>query len=135
MIGNRVTEKDIRLWLQANGFSGQSAHFEELELYAIRRPGWLQIYRFKASVTRLAGLNNERTEIFGVVRDDETKIHSKNRLKIMVFEDANQCNNQLTQWSQGLIQLRSGDTSTGWWFWPAFLMLVLVGLWLVQQLS
>ena len=132
MIRNRVTEKDIRNWLHNNGFSGNSAHFEELELHAIRRPGWLQIYRFRVITRRLRG---ERTEIFGAVRDDETKTQLKNRLKIMVFEDAQQCNNQLAQWSQGLIQLRSGETTTVWWFWPAFLGLVVAGLWAFQQLA
>ena len=46
-IGNRVTEKDIRDWLDANGFVGRTAKINDLELHAIERPGWVQVFEFQ----------------------------------------------------------------------------------------
>ncbi len=65
---NRVTEKDIRDWLSRNGYFGNSAKFGELELHAIQRPGWYQIYRFHAQVKRN---DDQWTSLFGTARDDE----------------------------------------------------------------
>ena len=45
-IGNKSAEKDIRDWLAENGYLGKSAKFGEIELHAIKRPGWRQIFRF-----------------------------------------------------------------------------------------
>ena len=79
-IGNRVTEKDIRDWLDANGFVGTTARINDLELYAIERPGWVQVFEFQA---RLKAAGQDRgfeaevepgwIERFGVVLDDERK--------------------------------------------------------------
>jgi hypothetical protein len=60
---NRTTEKDIRTWLNANGFEGKSLEVIDVELYAVERPGWLQIFRFR--------VREGTDEYFGVVRDDE----------------------------------------------------------------
>ena len=46
-IGNRVTEKDIRDWLDSNQYLGSTATITDLELHAIRRPGWVQVFRFE----------------------------------------------------------------------------------------
>ena len=35
-LGNRVTEKDIRQWLDDNEFQGNSAQINDLELHAIK---------------------------------------------------------------------------------------------------
>jgi hypothetical protein len=47
VIRSRSAEKDIRDWLSENGYSGNSARFAEVELHAIMRPGWLQVFRFE----------------------------------------------------------------------------------------
>ena len=132
MIGNRVTEKDVRDWLDKRGFSGNSVHFKELELHAIRRPGWLQIYRFSI-IARLQ--SGDKTTFFGAVRDDETCPQTNNRTKIMLFENAQECDNQLATWSEGLIQRRSGSTSSGSWIWPVLLVVMIAALWAISKLS
>ena len=45
-IKNGSTERAIRRWLDKNGFYGSSAKFDHVELHAIKRPGWLQVFRF-----------------------------------------------------------------------------------------
>jgi hypothetical protein len=52
VFGNRVTEKDIRNWLDENGFFGNSAQLHDLELHALKRPGWLQVFRFDVLAKR-----------------------------------------------------------------------------------
>jgi len=68
LVGNRFTEKDIRDWLENHGFQGQSARFVELELHAMARPGWKQVFRFSGNVADQEGV---RQPMFGVVEDDE----------------------------------------------------------------
>ncbi len=68
LIRNRVAEKDIRDWLSDNGYHGSSARLEHVELHAIGRPGWLQVFRFAGQVKTL---DNQWLDIFGVLRDDE----------------------------------------------------------------
>ena len=68
LIGNRVTEKDIRDWLETQGYRGDSARFTEIELHAIAPPGWRQLFRFSGNVANGEG---ERRPMFGVVEDDE----------------------------------------------------------------
>jgi len=68
LIGNKASEKDIRDWLSENGFLGGSAKFTEIELHAIKRPGWLQIFRFEFSgLTK----DSERVKLYGAMRSDE----------------------------------------------------------------
>ena len=75
-IRNRVTEKDLREWLDQAGFAGQFANIDELELHAIERPGWVQIFRFEVSVRESeADAESERPWLnrWGVILDDERK--------------------------------------------------------------
>ena len=46
-IGNRVTEKDVRDHLNRCGYHGNTATILQLELVAIERPGWMQVFSFQ----------------------------------------------------------------------------------------
>ncbi len=46
IIANKCTEKDLRDYLSQNGYFGRSAKFLKLDLAAIERPGWVQVYKF-----------------------------------------------------------------------------------------
>jgi len=108
LLRNRWAEKDIRDFLSQNGYNGRSAQFEELELHAVERPGWLQILRFSVRVKRKniqpkAGephhLDSEL--LFGAMQDDERfKI-----CKIQYFSNRSQRDALLDRWSTGLIQV------------------------------
>ena len=41
LIRNRGTEKDVRDYLDQQGWEGKFAQFDYLELFAIQRPGWV----------------------------------------------------------------------------------------------
>ena len=95
IISNKVAEKDIRTYLSSNGYFGRSAKFEELELHAIERPGWLQVFRFKV---RAKNVDDQWKLLFGAMKDDE-------RFKlceIELFENLNRRDHLLANWSEGL---------------------------------
>lgn len=97
LIGNRVIEKDLREHLQSQGYWGRSAEFHSLELAAIGRPGWLQVFRFDV---RAKNQSTEAwSEIYGVCRDDERY----EQLDVVLCESAPERDVQLQQWSEGLI--------------------------------
>lgn len=95
-ISNKSTEKDIRDWLSKNGFLGKSAEFSEIELHAIKRPGWLQVFRFEV---RVKNDQQECQQLFGAVRCDERY----GRPDVIVSRELCERDAQLTEWSQGLI--------------------------------
>ena len=103
LIGNKSAEKDIRDWLTQNGYQGKSARFTEIELHAIKRPGWLQIFRFEFSVLTAEEV---RVQLFGAMRADERY----GKPKIMVDPDVLSRDTQLDEWSAGLITLRQHRT-------------------------
>ncbi|MDA7918480.1 hypothetical protein N9X53_07275 [Mariniblastus sp.] len=96
-ISNRSTEADVRSWLNDNGFVGKTAKFEELELHAIQRPGWVQVFRFCARV-KYHPLDNasiesdgdevaDWQEVFGVALDDERERKQSKKTQIWLFND------------------------------------------------
>jgi len=121
-----VTELDIRNWLDKNGYFGRTASFEELELHAIRRPGWLQIYRFTVITKSHQGPS---TRLFGTVRDDETETSIQKKTVVKTFADVESQSRQLDSWSAGLIVLSAGQKQR---FVPlvclALAMILFVGL-------
>ena len=98
-IANKSAEKDIRNWLTENGYVGRSAKFVEIELHAIKRPGWLQIFRFE-----MTGHHNEERgkKEFGAMWSDERYGDPK----IEVYPDRSARDEQLSEWSTGLITLK-----------------------------
>jgi len=75
LTGNRVTEQDVRDYLSRQGYRGKSARFVSLNLHAMARPGWVQVYCFAVTVKDRRGVGQD---LYGVVRDDErfrTEIH------------------------------------------------------------
>ena len=123
LIGNKVTEKDIRDWLDANGFVGRTAKINDLELHAIRRPGWLQIFRFELDVLRAEqpdAASQQRHKYFGVVRDDERERVASKRTIVMLFDEEQGRQEKLDELSEGLIQL--GQDNSGSLLWLLIIM-------------
>ena len=98
-IGNKSAEKDIRDWLLKNGYHEKSARFAEIELHAIKRPGWLQVFRFE--LTTLTA-DRESVQLFGAMYSDERY----GEPKITVHEAIAERDSQLLAWSEGLITQR-----------------------------
>lgn len=97
LIGNKVAEKDLRTWLEANGYFGRSAEVFELELVAIRRPGWEQVFRFRVRAKRRDESGWE--ELTGLFRDDERKTRFEGRL---TASDADYAA-AFAEWTEGMI--------------------------------
>ena len=99
LIGNKSAEKDIRDWLTDNGYMGRAARFGEIELHAIKRPGWLQIFRFEMTGHHA---DSRGTKEFGAMWSDERY----GRPKIEIYPVRSARDRQLSEWSAGLITVR-----------------------------
>ena len=139
-VGNRVTEKDIRDWLEGNGFVGRTAKIRELELHAIRRPGWVQVFEFDLSA-RLRPNESETTttqefdsssdtdwiERFGVVLDDERNRTQELRTQIWLFENRSDQQNKLEEVSQGML-VRNSETNILPLLWIAITAIIFLAI-------
>ena len=97
--------------MDRNGFYGTSAEIRDLELYAIERPGWLQVFCFQVRVKSRTESEEPWSEMFGVVKDDERRRGDK-KTQVEMFPTAQQQADKLQQWSQGLIaKSNQGDRS------------------------
>ena len=141
-IGNSVTEKDIRDWLDANGYVGRTARINDLELHAIERPGWVQVFEFRVRAKASPAINEHEgeeseagtesawLERFGVVLDDERKHTQALRTQIWIFEEKEQQQAKLESVSEGMLVRNSGSNSTAllWIAVTAILFVVIVSL-------
>jgi hypothetical protein len=132
--GDAEMERAIRRHLSDQGYFGGSAKLRAVRLAAVKRPGWLQIYRFDARVRRAVvappgsgdtefspslggdpaagGVYHESGayhELFGLVRED----HRHSQTSVRVFASADGRRELFSRWSEGLVQLRSGRALTG----------------------
>jgi hypothetical protein len=101
-VGNRDMEQAIRNSLSRHGLRGTTAQFSHVQLVAIQRPGWLQLYSFDAVWEETVSESDSLRGVFGLVRQDERF----NRTEIQFFETAAARAALLEQWSEGLIRLR-----------------------------
>lgn len=122
-VGNRVTEKDIRDWLDVQGFVGRTAKIRELELHAIKRPGWIQVFEFhlrarirpsKSEISAAqefeSSSDTDWIERFGVVLDDERNRTQELRTQIWIFEDQSAQQTKLEEVSEGML-VRNSETN------------------------
>ena len=119
-ISNRSTEKDVRDWLDNNGFAGKTVKLNELELHAIQRPGWIQVFKFGLRVKCLPLINqgsdpeaNDRSswlEMFGVVLDDERERDSHLKTQVWLFEDEVEREKKLNLVSADFLTCKQGQT-------------------------
>lgn len=102
LLRNRVTEEEIRDYLQANGFRGPSARFDYVELIAIERPGWVQVFEFRV---RVFDEDENVHHLLGVLRSDERK-----SMKIFLTESEAEQAKTMEEWSVGLITLQRSSS-------------------------
>jgi hypothetical protein len=106
LIGNKVAEKDLRTWLEANGYFGRSAELFELELIAVRRPGWEQVFRFRVRAKRQD--ESGWVDLTGLFRDDERKSRFEGRFTASGEDDAA----AFAEWTEGMIVRRRRSRGT-----------------------
>lgn len=120
LIRNKVTERDIRDWLNENGYDGGSAVLESVDLYAIKRPGWKQLFRFVGKIRRKAKANSsdetpDRQSVWGVVLNDERKPLGQ-RTDVAFFDSEELQMEQLKKLSVDMFRAKSGSERefSGW---------------------
>lgn len=91
------TEQDIREHLQSVGYDGRSARFDSLELIAIERPGWVQVFKFGC---RVLDDRDQISDILGVFRGDERSVN-----RVALAKTALEQEQVVEDWSRGLIRL------------------------------
>ena len=140
---NRVTEKDIRDWLTAEGFDGRGAKIDDLELHAIERPGWVQVFRFFAQIRQTDLPSNEldleeaEVEVveelpdyisrYGVVLDDERIRNVQNRTKIWIYEEAESRQKKLDELSVGkFVKKKEQDRQLAWFTVTAICFIIVL---------
>ena len=102
LIGNKVTEAEIRRWLVDQKYGARSATFDEVELVAIQRPGWVQVFRFQLTAKTPDG---RKVPLYGALRDDG-RVGGKFR----VSESREERDNWLGEWSGKLGPSHSPNT-------------------------
>ena len=98
-VGYRVTEKEVLEWMQARGYTVSAANLSDMQLYALQRPGWVQVFRFRVEARDLQG---QKKMMFGALRSDERY----GGPEIEFFPTTTERDHRLQQWSVGLIVRR-----------------------------
>ena len=125
MIKNRATEADIKNWLDLNGWYGSSATFQEIELHAIKRPGWLQVFRFQCQAKSRS--DQQWAQLWGAVKDDETQLREESKIIVVAYADPGEQQEQLTKWAEE-IHGPAGRPVPANWFAVAFMIAVCLAM-------
>ena len=104
LIGNKFVEHDLRAWLDGGDYYGRSAELEELELAAVQRPGWVQVFRFRVRAKHRG--TGEWESLRGLCRDDERVKKKADRTEYRFTPDDAAFDAAFAEWSDGLIKLR-----------------------------
>ncbi len=102
-VGDRETERAIRDALTRLGLKGSSAKLSGVRLVAVKRPGWLQVFYFDASVNLGSQEEPQPRTYFGLLRQDERY----NRMEIRVLNSTAERRKLFQEWSDGLLQLKN----------------------------
>lgn len=116
-IGNKCTEKDIRDHMEGMGYYGRSAKFLKLELKAIERPGWVQVFEFHVQAKRHDGSWEQH---FGICRTDERN----NTFDVELFDHVEQQRAVFRHSTTGMITHERA--ARHWSYLPLMLLFVLM---------
>lgn len=95
-----AVEREISQWLAKEGYNLKDTVVADIQLRAIERPGWVQVFSFRVSQTA----DSKTEEIrYGFLRSDERFGKSA----IRVFSNSFERNHQLGIWSENLIRRRN----------------------------
>ena len=88
------------MWFTKNGYRGDAITFKYLELYAIKPPGWEQIFTFEVNLQDRVGT---MSPIYGVAFDDERIPKISDKFKVAICFDQDSHKKNLDEWSGGFI--------------------------------
>ena len=116
LIQNGVTEKDLRDYLTANGYYGRSASILGLDLKALERPGWVQVFEFHVHAKNRKG---SWEQLGGVIRADE-----RSDLFEVTYYDNSSRSNVAREATDGMIT--APRSSRHWSYWPLMTLFALM---------
>lgn len=112
LLRNGHTEKDLRDYLTSNGYYGNSANMLQLDLKAIERPGWVQVFEFRVHAKRLDEEHCSKwEELRGFCRTDERTAQFD-----VEYFDTTTRDTVLKAASDGLITANRAPRH--WTYWP-----------------
>jgi len=100
-IGDAELERAIRNELVRLGFPRQASQLHNTRLYAIQRPGYVQVWSFEVDTNR----NSESLQLYGAARDD-TRNEGRKAASVVISPNQSVVSQQLEEWSEGLIVRR-----------------------------
>lgn len=100
-VGDAELERAIRDELVRQGFPRQGSQLRDMRLYAIQRPGYVQVWSFEVDTQR----NGQAVHLHGAARDD-TRNEGHQSAAVVISADPATIEQQLAQWSEGLIVRR-----------------------------
>ena len=104
MFQNRSTQKDVRDWFNENGLKGDSLTFDYLELYALKPPGWEQIFTFEVDCF---DSNGNKKHLYGLVSEDERALNIADKIEVEIYMDKDLHQKTLEEWSDGFIKRKN----------------------------
>ena len=139
-----MTEKDIRDWLQGKGYESKTARITGLDLHAIERPGWVQVFRFEVKLQRtdlttvddltVAENLSESQQHYGVVLDDERIRNVHQRTQVWLFESQQRQKAKLDELSNGRITSTTGQNGQLIWL-VGIVLVTLIAAGIVSNLT
>ena len=113
---SKAKVKALRDYLTANGYYGGSANMLKLDLKALERPGWVQVFDFHVHAKREEG-NWE--ELCGVIRSDERS----DLFEVTLYDNFSR-NDVVQRATDGMITAQRGPRH--WSYWPLMTLVALV---------
>jgi hypothetical protein len=102
-VGDRSLKDAIRAELRRQGYAVHGARIRDVNLAAISRAGWVQVYRFTVESWPIsANDDREPLTLLGLSRNDGRK----SRTEVLLTTDEAEWRGKLDEWSEGLLTRR-----------------------------
>jgi len=138
LIRYRVTERDIRDWLQENGYEGGSALLDSVELYAIKRPGWKKLFRFAGKTRKQSTDPDEvlpKDTVWGVLLEDERQPYGK-RAQVILCDSEEDQQDRLDELSVDMLTVtKTRESWPGVWVLVVLAFVSVLGLLLIAMVK
>lgn len=96
-LGNHELEQAIRDQLRRDGFRPHALKLRDVKLVAIERPGWVQIWQFRAETKTVGG---QHVILHGAACDDGRRSGSE----VHLSDSLEEIESQIDAWSIGFIR-------------------------------
>jgi len=95
---NGGIERQIRRFMKDKGYGASRYDLRELDLVAVERPGWKQIFRFELDLRPPHG---DPVHKIGIAYDDH-----RSHCEIQLLDNESEYRQRLSEWGEGMILKR-----------------------------